>query len=448
MLLAKNIETLFLILEVFINFAKQVKDFFFMRYCFSLIFVFCCFCLHAQTTETDSLVTVKRVDYADSIRQMRRNIWKSTITPQMSAYNQYRLFAPSTFYHAIAKHNLYLYDSEQDIYDKAVDDALLNIYLNHPEYITNSEQQLRDAGGVDETITSPIRTEVNLEKKEAPTPQEVIDAPVDVVITKPNFWTYKGDQYLQFLQNYISGNWYKGGESNYSMVASVTLEANYNNKQKVKWDNKLEMKLGFQTSKADTMHSLKTSEDLVRLTSKLGLQATKNWYYTLSVLGYTQFMRGFKKNDIRTYSDFMSPFNLNISIGMNYTVNWLKKKLTGNIQLSPLAYNFRYVGRDALITRYGLKEGHHTLHDLGSMCTVDLTWKFSDNINWKTRLYGYSTYHRAELEWENTFTFQFNKYISSKLFIYPRFDDATTRDGHHAYWQYKEYASLGFNYSF
>ncbi|MBR5349616.1 MAG: DUF3078 domain-containing protein [Prevotella sp.] len=419
-----------------------------MRYCFSLIFAFCCFCLHAQTTETDSLVTVKRVDYADSIRQMRRNIWKSTITPQMSAYNQYRLFAPSTFYHAIAKHNLYLYDSEQDIYDQAVDDALLNIYLNHPEYITNSEQQLRDAGGVDETITSPIRTEVNLEKKEAPTPQEVIDAPVDVVITKPNFWTYKGDQYLQFLQNYISGNWYKGGESNYSMVASVTLEANYNNKQKVKWDNKLEMKLGFQTSKADTMHSLKTSEDLVRLTSKLGLQATKNWYYTLSVLGYTQFMRGFKKNDIRTYSDFMSPFNLNISIGMNYTVNWLKKKLTGNIQLSPLAYNFRYVGRDALITRYGLKEGHHTLHDLGSMCTVDLTWKFSDNINWKTRLYGYSTYHRAELEWENTFTFQFNKYISSKLFIYPRFDDATTRDGHHAYWQYKEYASLGFNYSF
>ena len=232
------------------------------------------------------------------------------------------------------------------------------------------------------------------------------------------------------------------------MVGSITLEANYNNKQKVKWDNKLEMKLGFQTSKADSLHSLKTSEDLLRLTSKLGLQATKNWYYTLNVLAYTQFMKGYKKNDVRTYSAFMSPFNLNISIGMNYTVNWFKKKLTGNIQLSPLSYNFRYVGRKELATRYGLEEDHHMLHDLGSMCTVDLTWKFSDNINWKTRLYGYSTYHRAELEWENTFTFQFNKYISSKLFIYPRFDDASKRDGHHAYWQFKEYASLGFNYTF
>ncbi len=53
-----------------------------------------------------------------------------------------------------------------------------------------------------------------------------------------------GDYYLQFLQNYVSDNWYKGGESNYSMLGSVTMQANYNNKQKVKWENKLEMRLG------------------------------------------------------------------------------------------------------------------------------------------------------------------------------------------------------------
>jgi len=82
------------------------------------------------------------------------------------------------------------------------------------------------------------------------------------------------------------------------------------------------------------------------------------------------------------------------------------------------------------------------------MFTADLEWKFSESISWKSRLYGFSSYHRAELEWENTFTFKFNKYISSNIFIYPRFDDHTTRDGHHGYWQFKEYASLGFNYTF
>jgi len=80
---------------------------------------------------------------------------------------------------------------------------------------------------------------------------------------------------------------------------------------------------------------------------------------------------------------------------------------------------------------------------------VDLTWTFSDMIKWKTRLYGYTTYKRAEIEWENTFSFQFNKYISSNIFIYPRFDDGTgTRDKDLGYWQFKEYASLGFAYSF
>ena len=232
------------------------------------------------------------------------------------------------------------------------------------------------------------------------------------------------------------------------MVASGVLEANYNNKQKVKWDNKLEAKLGFQTSRADSIHSLKSSEDLLRLTSKFGLQATKHWYYTLNVLAYTQFMRGYKNNDIFTYSDFMSPFNLNISIGMNYDVSWFDKKLTGSIQLSPLAYNFRYVDRLSLSKTFGLDEGHHTLSNFGSMTTIDLTWKFSDNISWKTRLYGFTAYDRAEIEWENTFTFKFNKYISSNLFIYPRFDDATSRDDKHGYWQFKEYASLGFNYTF
>ena len=99
-------------------------------------------------------------------------------------------------------------------------------------------------------------------------------------------------------------------------------------------------------------------------------------------------------------------------------------------------------------TRYGLRDGHHTLNDIGSECTLDLTWTFSDMMKWKTRLYGYTTYKRAEIEWENTITFQFNKYISSNIFIYPRFDDGTQRDGKYGYWQYKEYASIGFSYSF
>ena len=135
-------------------------------------------------------------------------------------------------------------------------------------------------------------------------------------------------------------------------------------------------------------------------------------------------------------------------IGMDYNANWFKNRLKGSIHLAPLAYNFLYVNRVELAGRYGIDKGKRQLHNFGSQFTIDMNWKFSDNISWKTRLYGYTTYERTELEWENTFAFRFNKWISSNIFVYPRFDDARTRDDHHGYFQYKEYASLGLSYSF
>lgn len=361
----------------------------------------------------------------------------------------FRLFAPLTFYYSAVGNSLQLHDTSTTDVNAAIDDVLLNTYLNRPYLVKNTERRLTNAGLLHEEIKKPIKHKIDLTKKNEPVPDVNIDTPLDIVVRKPNFWTFAGDYYLQFLQNYVSGNWYKGGESNYSMVGSAVFQANYNNKQKVKFDNKLEMKLGLQTTKGDSLHKMKTTEDLLRYTGKLGLQASKRWYYTLQLIAYTQFSRSYKSNDATVYSDFMSPFNVNLSLGMSYTVNAFNDKLKGSIQLAPAAYNFRYVGRKALATRYGLDEGKYTMNDIGSECTVDLTWTFSDMIKWKTRLYGYTTYKRTEIEWENTISFHFNKYISSNIFIYPRFDDGSgSRDKDLGYWQFNEYASLGFAYSF
>ena len=369
----------------------------------------------------------------------------------------YKLFAPLTFYHSPARKALRMVSHSEgtDPVSDEIDNTLLSVYLNRPDLVLNSENRLNKVGGLNHDFSAPIQQDVALVEKVDPvTVEQVEDPPVEVLVTKPNFWTFKGDYFLQGLQSYISGNWYKGGESNYSILGSITMEANYNNKQKVKWDNKLEMKLGFLTSKSDSVHSLKTSDDLLRLTSKLGLQATKKWYYTLQLLAYTQFWRGFKSNDRHVYSDIMSPFNLNISLGMDYNVEAWKKKLTGTIHLAPFAYSFKYVDRnwfgdkENFTTRYGLDLGKHTLHDFGSQFTIDLKWAIAENISYQTRMYGFTTFKRVEWEWENTFTFNFNKYISTKLFIYPRFDDSTMRDDHHGYFQFKEFMSLGFSYSF
>lgn len=409
---------------------------------------------HNKTKDT---LIVK--SYTDSLRNYKLMLDSTNINIPDSDRDPrtFYIFAPATFYYSVAKDLLQTNDDTQtkQPYDSSrdMDRIMMNIYLNHPNLVAKSERSLNRIGAVHKEMDAPIKNKVQLVTKADALPieeddEEHFNLPMEIVVKKPNFWKYSGDYYLQMLQNYVSSNWYKGGESNYSMVASVTMQANYNNKQKVKLDNKLEMKLGFQTSRGDTLHSFKTSEDLIRYTGKLGLQASKKWYYSLQLIAYTQFMRGYKSNDKKVYSDILSPLNINLSVGMDYNVVWFNKKLTGNIHLAPLAYNFKYVGRKELATRYGLDEGKHTLNDFGSECTVDLTWAFTNTIKWKTRLYGYTTYERAEVEWENTISFQFNKYITSNLFIYPRFDDGAKKDESHGYWQLKEYMSIGFAYSF
>ena len=363
----------------------------------------------------------------------------------------YRLFAPLTFYHNVASNQFSISSNDSDKVGQAINQALMHIYLKRPELVRVTESEQEKAGSLrQDIIETPVMQEVEMVEQAAPMPETPEAAPVEVVIEKPNFWKYKGDASLQVMQNFVSDNWYKGGESNQAAVGTVTLEANYDNKSKWKWENKLEMKLGFQTSPSDTVHKFKTNEDLIRYTGKVGLQAANRWYYTLQMLAYTQFYHGLKSNNTKVFSDFMSPFNLSVGLGMDYKVQALANKLTGTINMSPLAVNYRYVDRADLAKSFGVKTPDHThsLTDFGSQITASITWKVNDVLSWKTRIYGFTSYERSEVEWENTFTLRVSKYISANLFLFPRFDDANNRDEELGYWQFKEYSSLGFSYNF
>jgi len=367
----------------------------------------------------------------------------------------YRLFAPLTFYHNVANKALAL-DSEsagKDPVTDAIDAALMKMYMKRPDLVNTTESDLKATGSILENVDKPIENQV--EFVEEVMQPSILDIPQDipdtVMVQKPKFWTYKADGFLQFMQNYVSGNWYKGGESNYSMLGALTLEANYDNKEKWIWDNKLELKLGLLLSSTDTLHKVKSNEDLIRFTSKVGLQASHRWYYTLQLQTYTQFTPGYKSNDPKVYSDFFSPFNLNLGLGMDYKVESKNKRLTGTINLSPVAINYRYVGRLSLSTSYGLDEGKHSMAEFGPLVTANIVWKFNDVISWKSRLFGFTSFKRVEVEWENTFELRVSKYITANLFLFPRFDDASKSgkyDEDLGYLQFREYSSLGFAYTF
>ena len=403
-----------------------------------------------NTTVPDTAQIVR--NYIDSLNTLRQQLdsvqqVNSFLRQESTDGRYYRLFAPTTFYHSGAYKTLSLNPKSDDEVADAIDEALMNVYMRRPDLVKNDESNLRKAGSIREDVNKELTQQVNLTDIVTMQPDEPEVVPVKLMVQKPHFWKFKGDGYLQFLQNYVSDNWHKGGESNYSAQAAAVLELNYNDRDKITFDNKLEMKLGLMHSPSDTVNKFKTNNDLLRLTSKLGIQAHKHWYYTLQLLAYTQFARGLKTNDRKVYSDFTSPLDVNIGIGMEYKVEAFNKKLTGTLNFLPFSVNFRYVDRLDLAASNGIRGDHHTMEDFASQFTGELKWQLLDQLTWKTRLFAITTYHQGKMEWENQFELKVTKYISANLFIYPRFDDANDWDDKMGYFQLQEWSSIGLSYS-
>jgi len=391
-------------------------------------------------------------NYIDSLKVLQSRLdslqqLNSQLRQESTDGRFFRLFVPTTFYHSGANKQLSLHPQKGDEVTDAVDNALMYIYMRRPDLVRNDESRLRRVGSIREDVNTEIMPHVELTNMVQPLPDEPDPVPIQVMVRKPKFWKFTGDGYLQFLQNYVSDNWHKGGESNYSAQAAATLELNYNDRDKVTFENKLEMKLGFQTSPSDTVHRFKTNNDLLRLTSKLGIQAHKQWYYTLQMMTYTQFARGLKANDKKVYSDFTSPIDVNVGIGMEYKVNALNKRLTGTLNFLPFSLNFRYVARESLEAKNGIRGHHHTMEDFASQFTGELKWQIFDQLSWKTRLFAITTYRQSKMEWENQFQLKVTKNLSANLFIYPRFDDGNDPDEDMGYFQLQEWSSIGLSFS-
>lgn len=338
--------------------------------------------------------------------------------------------------------------------------AMLYSYANQPGNVrhdlTASLLPLPDA---DTAVTKPkadkskpsppqeTQTPTNVAQKSQEIHGELAPGDFHITVRRPNFWNVKGNFSTKFMQYYVTENWHKGGDDYLSMLGEFNIEANYNNKQKLTVNNRLETRLGFQTISSDTHHKFKTNADLIRLTNKIGLQATKHWYYTLTLQSWTQFYKTYNANSDDVTSDFMSPFEATVSLGMDYRLNKKKANLTAS--LSPIAINVKYCDRSNIVTRFGIDAGKHSKTKFGSTVTINGNVNFSSTVSWNYRFYAFYDYKNLKMEWENTINVRFNKYLSTKLFLYPRFDNSVAkREDHKSYFQFNEYVSIGLDFSF
>lgn len=348
----------------------------------------------------------------------------------------------------------------QLVANASINEQLMHVYAMYPQLFTQTQETMMKEGTLVTDVKAPIKTAARMSEQIqlADIEPTVIDT-VAAIARKPNFWKFKGSNSLQLTQNYATDNWFQGKANFYNVLGIVAIDANFDNKRRVQWDNRLDLQLGFQTNDNEGENKFKPTNNLFRLNSKLGIKAAHNWYYTINLKAETQLVPNYQyiKTDgvvtgHNTITDFLSPLNVDLSVGIDW--KWNLKRFTGSLYLAPGTYNVKYVDRLALATRYGLDEDHHFKHSFGPSATAKFNWKILDNITWDGRLYWISNLHYTNVEFENTITFSITKYLTSKLYFYPRFNDTSIKnrmpdsDGKNTgtYWMFKEWLSLGVSY--
>lgn len=328
-----------------------------------------------------------------------------------------------------------------------LDRVLLATYLAEPTLVKMLEDSLMKSQSLNEGIIKNTTEEVKLNvpsdfsNKIGETPQA--DLQVNMAVKKPNFWNTKGSFSMQFTESYFTENWYQGGTNNLNMLSTMTLEANYNNKRKIQWNNRLEARIGFYQNEGAEIQS---NQDLLRATSSLSLKAIYNWNYTVEAQGNTQMMQHFQSDKVTLQTRFLAPVDATLTIGMSYNKG-LKK---GNIQVfpGPLSYKITYVSVPEVAARYNFEDGKSYRDDIGSKLEARFNYQLGKNISYNTRFYYFTgRYEYVQMDWENTFNFQVNKHLSAKFFFHARFDDSRAKDPKYGYLQFKEYLTFGLNYS-
>lgn len=265
-------------------------------------------------------------------------------------------------------------------------------------------------------------------------------------VPKADKWVKRMASAIQFSQNYVSDNWYQGGESNLNILSLQEFNLKrFDETKKKEFELNMILKTGFYTTPSDTMRTFRVNDNLFQVNSKFGLKAYSHWYYTTALLFKTQVFNNYKANTNELMSQILSPAEVNLSLGMDYKYNNKKGNFKWSMLIAPLSYNLKYVANIKKIdeTRFGIKEGKHTLNQVGSSFANQIDWKISQNVHWFSRVYVFSNYEHVQGDFENVFNFTINRYFSTRISLHLRYDDDTDSED---MFQFKELLSFGFNY--
>ena len=330
---------------------------------------------------------------------------------------------------------------------RKVDAMKYNLFFHHPEVVRYSVEMLPEAPKQYRAVIDPskhtVKIEENIVLPTAPT--------IEAAEVKKRHWIRKFDASLQFSQAYVSPNWYQGGTNNLNMLGllyyNVKLNTVYH--PNLLFETTAQYKLGINNAPTDSLHAYTISDDLFQVNTTFGIKAVKNWYYSFTGQFKTQLFNSYPTNSNTLSSAFLSPGELTMGVGMTY--NTKKKNYTFDASIAPISYNLKTcINKNLDPTKFGIKEGRKTVHSFGSSAELKLSWQIAYNIALNSRVFVFTDYDSAQLDWENRITFTINRFLTTQLYVHARYDSKTPPcdDPNWKKFQLKEILSIGFTYNF
>ncbi|MDR1524269.1 MAG: DUF3078 domain-containing protein [Tannerella sp.] len=337
---------------------------------------------------------------------------------------------------------------------KLEDQAYREVLLRNPGNFKYTIWQLKEKKVVRPKSIEVPKEQVKLEVKTSMVTPETVD-PVIKFIPDRKYWTSSFSADIKFSQNKSSDNWYKGKIDNMNIFTNAVISYNYK-KDKLSLTNTLSTTLTINTAPNDTMRAYAIGSDELRFRSNFGLQAIKNWNYSSSAEFISSMGNKYIANTMTKNSAFLSPYTVNIGVGMTYNAKPKFKKpnrsLDLTLSLEPFSFKYMYsMDKKINLAAYFQKNEDGTykylLKTFGSTITMASNVRFSKNVTLYSRLYYFTNYERIIGESENKLDIALSRYFSTTLYLYLRYDDGVVKaPDSDTYLQVNELFSFGFSY--